>query len=137
MRLCLNEDDLCSCQVAFLGHDRVLEKDVKHPLATADDIGDDLALLAACNHTILSYGTFGQWAAFLAGGKVIISDTASVTKEGRELREAGFNDQQSGWTWLPANLNKSQSSSAISLQLSAILMLVTVTVSIIECLSIT
>jgi hypothetical protein len=28
----------------------------------------DLALLAACNHTILTYGTFGFWAGFLAGG---------------------------------------------------------------------
>ena len=90
----------------------MLEKDVKHPLAAADDIGDDLALLAACNHTILSYGTFGQWAAFLAGGRVVISDTASVTKEGRELREAGFDDNQSGWTWLPASLGKQPSRSS-------------------------
>jgi hypothetical protein len=28
----------------------------------------DLALLAACNHSILTYGTFGFWAGFLAGG---------------------------------------------------------------------
>ena len=91
-------------QVAFLGHDKVLEKDIKHPLAAADDIGDDLALLAACNHTILSYGTFGQWAGFLSGGRVIISDTAAVTKEGRELREAGLGaDDKSAWTWLQTN----------------------------------
>jgi hypothetical protein len=31
-------------------------------------VGRDLALLAACNHTILTYGTFGFWAGFLAGG---------------------------------------------------------------------
>ncbi len=31
-------------------------------------LGMDLALLAACNHTILTYGTFGFWAGFLAGG---------------------------------------------------------------------
>ena len=30
--------------------------------------GLDLALLAACNHTILSYGTFTFWAGFLSGG---------------------------------------------------------------------
>jgi hypothetical protein len=30
-------------------------------------LGMDLALLAACNHTILTYGTFGFWAGFLAG----------------------------------------------------------------------
>ena len=94
-------------QVAFLGHRRVLELDTEHPLATADDIGDDLALLAACNHTILSYGTFGQWGALLAGGKVVISDTAAMTKEGRELMEGGLGAHNSGWTWIPASLEVS------------------------------
>ena len=35
-----------------------------------DPIGVDLCLLASCNHTIMSQGQFGQWAAFLAGGDV-------------------------------------------------------------------
>ena len=38
----------------------MLQLNISAPLSAADDIGDDLALLAACNHTILSYGTFGQ-----------------------------------------------------------------------------
>ncbi len=63
----------------------MLELDTRHPLATADDIGDDLALLAACNHTILSYGTFGMWGALLAGGRLIMSSTVAQLKEGREL----------------------------------------------------
>ena len=67
-------------QIAYLGHSQVLEKDVDHPLTPGHDIGDDLALLASCNHTILSYGTFGQWAALLAGGRVVISETAAKTK---------------------------------------------------------
>ena len=96
-------------QVVFAGHRKVLEKDVKHPLATADDIGDDLALLAACNHTILSYGTFGQWGALLAGGKVVISNTAANTKEGRELKEAGLAKHSSGWSWMAASLNSAVS----------------------------
>ena len=33
-----------------------------------DPVGRDLALLAACNHTIVSQGMFGVWGAFLAGG---------------------------------------------------------------------
>ena len=33
-----------------------------------DLVGRDLALLAACNHTIISQGMFGAWGAFLAGG---------------------------------------------------------------------
>ena len=35
-------------------------------------MGEDLALLAACNHSIISYGTFGMWAAILAGGEVLL-----------------------------------------------------------------
>ena len=110
-------------QVVFAGHKKVLEKDVNHPLATADDIGDDLALLAACNHTILSYGTFGQWAALLAGGKVVISDTAAATKEGRELQEAGLARHNSGWTWLAASLESSAWRSRVSLGLGLGLLL--------------
>ena len=106
-------------QVVFAGHKEVLEKDVRHPLATADDIGDDLALLAACNHTILSYGTFGQWGALLAGGKVVISDTAGNTKEGRELQEAGLAKHNSGWRWMAASLNSS--ADLVSLTLGLIL----------------
>ena len=33
-------------------------------------VGKDLALLAACDHTILSQGLFGTWGGFLAGGDV-------------------------------------------------------------------
>ena len=41
------------------------------------DIGLDLALLAACNHTIATYGTFGLWGALLAGGAAIMSTQVS------------------------------------------------------------
>ena len=29
----------------------------------------DLAIMSKCNHSIVDVGTFGQWGAFLAGGK--------------------------------------------------------------------
>jgi len=32
---------------------------------------EDLAILSACNHTIMTVGTFGWWAAYLAGGLTI------------------------------------------------------------------
>ena len=68
-------------------------------------MGEDLALLAACNHSIISYGTFGMWAAILAGGEVVpllnpfstitdpplqvvTSSTMARTKEGGELKAA-------------------------------------------------
>ena len=34
--------------------------------------GTDLAILSICNHTILDYGTFGLWAALLAGGDITL-----------------------------------------------------------------
>ena len=41
------------------------------------DIGDpgrDMALLAACNHSVVTVGTYGFWGAYLAGGTVLVPD---------------------------------------------------------------
>ena len=35
-------------------------------------LGRDLAILARCNHTILSYGTYSFWAGYLSGGLRVI-----------------------------------------------------------------
>lgn len=40
--------------------------------ATGPSAGQDLATLAACNHSIIDYGTFGVWGAILAGGETIV-----------------------------------------------------------------
>ena len=37
---------------------------------SSDCIGKDLALLANCNHTITTHGSFSHWAAFMAGGEI-------------------------------------------------------------------
>lgn len=42
--------------------------------ADAPSPAHDLALLAHCNHSVLSYGTFGFWGAYLAGGEVLYFD---------------------------------------------------------------
>lgn len=34
-----------------------------------DAIGYDLAVLASCNHSVVSWGSFSMWSAFLAGGE--------------------------------------------------------------------
>ncbi|GFY75724.1 galactoside 2-alpha-L-fucosyltransferase 3 [Trichonephila inaurata madagascariensis] len=34
----------------------------------------DLAVLAHCNHTVMTYGTYGFWGAYLAGGEVVYFD---------------------------------------------------------------
>ena len=33
-------------------------------------VGKDFALLAACNHTITSRGSYGQWSTYFAGGEI-------------------------------------------------------------------
>ena len=33
--------------------------------------GVDMAILADCNHSIMSIGSFGWWSAWMAGGEVI------------------------------------------------------------------
>jgi galactoside 2-L-fucosyltransferase 1/2 len=32
----------------------------------------DLAIMAACNHSIIDYGTYGVWGAILAGGDTFV-----------------------------------------------------------------
>ena len=61
--------------------------------------GADLALLAACNHLVVTHGTFSFWAAYLAGGEVVAPTGYSRGPTGLEsdVRNAGL-----GWTWLPA-----------------------------------
>ncbi|KAJ1131516.1 hypothetical protein NDU88_009852 [Pleurodeles waltl] len=40
--------------------------------------GKDFALLAHCNHTIMTIGTFGIWAGYLAGGEMIYLDNYTL-----------------------------------------------------------
>lgn len=63
-------------------------------------VGADLALLASCNHTIITYGTFGLWGALLSGGATIMSTRAKVLQ--RLLGQAGlsnfvFLDEEEDW----------------------------------------
>ena len=52
-------------------------------------VGYDLAVLAACNHTIISRGTYSMWAAMLSGGEYFDEYGAIVPEYHLEaLREA-------------------------------------------------
>ncbi|XP_038635255.1 galactoside alpha-(1,2)-fucosyltransferase 2-like [Scyliorhinus canicula] len=66
---------------------------------------DDIALLAHCNHTIMTVGTFGYWAAYLAGGETIYL-TNFTLPESPFLKlfkyEAVFLPE---WIGLPADLS--------------------------------
>ncbi|XP_015119132.1 galactoside 2-alpha-L-fucosyltransferase 2 isoform X1 [Diachasma alloeum] len=43
----------------------------------ARGVGKDLAVLAACNHSIIDYGTYGSFAAILAGGETVVYNVSS------------------------------------------------------------
>jgi len=55
----------------------------------------DLAILSLCNHTIISTGTFGWWAAFLAGGETVYYPY--VAREGSGLRSRYSDDLEDFW----------------------------------------
>lgn len=48
---------------------KVKGKDIT--IATSGNAGVDLAIMAQCNHSIVTSGTFGWWGAFLAGGHTV------------------------------------------------------------------
>lgn len=60
----------------------------------------DLALLASCNHSIITYGNFGFWGAYLAGGEVILAGNISNTPT--ELMHSIASANMTGWQFLPA-----------------------------------
>ena len=55
-------------------------RDMKLASKGSSSYGVDLAVLARCNHTIMDYGTFGMWAALLAGGKIVLPIGYSAVK---------------------------------------------------------
>jgi len=59
----------------------------------------DMALLAACNHSIITYGNFGFWSAYLAGGQTLLAGNLSETPTELMLtiRKASID----GWRFLP------------------------------------
>lgn len=61
-------DDPAWC-IQHLGKKKNVFVAGKNSLSTP---GQDLAIMAACNHTIIDYGTFGVWGALLAGGETVL-----------------------------------------------------------------
>ena len=62
--------------------------------------GVDLATLASCNHTIITYGTFGLWGSLLSGGATIISTRSVVLKgliERADLSQFVFVNEEQKW----------------------------------------
>ena len=60
-------------------------------------IGVDLALLSLANHSIISYGTFAMWGAFLSNkGEVVMPKDHINTDVGQRIKMANI----SNWKFL-------------------------------------
>ena len=60
-----------------------------------------MALLSLADHSILSYGTFGQWGALLAGrGEVVIAKEFFDTIPGGHIKNAISRHNITNWTSL-------------------------------------
>ena len=60
---------------------------------------EDMALLASCNHSIITYGNFGFWSAYLAGGEVLLA--GSLSPKPTELMHSIQSANIPGWKFLP------------------------------------
>ena len=87
-------DDLDWCRRELRAPDVVLAGD-----GVQTQPGGDLALLAACNHSVLTHGTFGFWAAYLAGGEVV-----KPTGYGPKETAVDLNVRRAhlDWSYIPA-----------------------------------
>lgn len=100
-------DDIPWARRHISGSDVFIPEPQQHPTMdeTAADretfnVGADLALLAACNHSIVTYGTFGLWGALLSGGTTIMSTQAVVLRdlvEQADLENFVFVDEKKDW----------------------------------------
>ena len=59
----------------------------------------DLCLLASCDHSIHTYGTFGQWGSLLAGGEVI-AVTGTNKEANSEEDQVNRRAAMEGWIFL-------------------------------------
>uniref|UniRef100_UPI0035902D24 galactoside alpha-(1,2)-fucosyltransferase 2-like n=1 Tax=Myxine glutinosa TaxID=7769 RepID=UPI0035902D24 len=65
----------------------------------------DLAVLSNCNHTIFTVGTFGFWAAYLAGGDAIYLSNFTLPDSPFRLVFQEDKAYLPHWMGIPANLN--------------------------------
>ena len=73
-------DDIRWCQ----NHIKSNSSNVNITFSVGHSAGEDLALLASCDHTVMTTGTFSWWAAWLANGITVYY--ADYPKRGSQLR---------------------------------------------------
>ncbi|XP_037076468.1 galactoside alpha-(1,2)-fucosyltransferase 2-like [Pollicipes pollicipes] len=84
----VSSDDLAWCGRHLAAADVVLAGSTG-----AGAAGRDMALLAQCNHTVMTHGTYGFFAAFLAGGDVVVPVGFGTMEDylTSMMRSTGFN----------------------------------------------
>eukprot|EP00092_Neocalanus_flemingeri_P006359 GFUD01006845.1.p1 GENE.GFUD01006845.1~~GFUD01006845.1.p1 ORF type:complete len:394 (-),score=65.44 GFUD01006845.1:16-1137(-) len=73
--------------------------DFSQGIVKGNGSGFDLCLMAACNHSIHTYGTYGTWGSLLAGGDVIVPTGINAelnTEEDQIYKRAAM----PGWVYL-------------------------------------
>ncbi|CAH2318891.1 galactoside 2-alpha-L-fucosyltransferase 2-like [Pelobates cultripes] len=65
----------------------------------------DFALLAHCNHTIMTIGTFGYWIGYLAGGETVYLANYSLSHVNVNKRMKNDPFVLPGWIGIPANIS--------------------------------
>lgn len=73
-------DDLTWCKKTF-----EVKKNVYVISEKDSSPARDLALMSVCNHSIIDYGTYGQWSAFLAGGETIYYKSEEILDDIAQL----------------------------------------------------
>ena len=84
--------------VYFVGtpNNKITKKDSTDFLRYGDDIGNDMALLAQADHSILSLSTYGLWGALLAGGDAVLPEKFKKTNVGKSVVKAKL----PGWVFI-------------------------------------
>ncbi|KAK4326165.1 hypothetical protein Pmani_003289 [Petrolisthes manimaculis] len=89
-------DDLTHARHHLANHTDVVFSDLMEP-------EEDLALLAACSHSVMTVGSFGFWASYLAGGRVVYPLLRNCTHtpyvHPHSLGTRGY------LNWLPLSIN--------------------------------
>ncbi|XP_064458556.1 galactoside alpha-(1,2)-fucosyltransferase 2-like isoform X2 [Ornithodoros turicata] len=93
MSWCEKHINNCCHDVYFMGN-----RDRNNP-------GQDLALLAHCNHTIMTVGTFGYWAGYLAGGEVTYLANHSLPDSKLRIIKPEAKHRLPHWIPIPANIS--------------------------------
>ena len=90
-------DDIAWCKQNIQGRN-VFYSPASEARVGAVALGRDLALLAASNHSVVTYGTLGQWGAVLAGGTVLAADCQ--LNPGADHRKAFNGAKQDNWIFI-------------------------------------